>query len=69
MHTGTPSANGLYVNYDYIYRFDVSHRIFVPIEVEPWTFRPPPPEIRPIEIRYQGMVNLRSLLNLDLIRP
>ena len=29
-----------FVNYDYIYGFDVSHRIFVPIEVDPWTFAP-----------------------------
>ena len=29
-----------YLNYDY--GFDVSHRIFVPIEVEPWTFGPLP---------------------------
>ena len=44
-----------YVNYDYyISGFDVSYRIFVPIEVDPWTFRPPP-KSRPIEIRKSNL--------------
>ena len=65
-----------YVNYDYIYGFHVSHRIFVPIKVDPWTFRPPPKshpiEIRPSKMTFDKLLrygNLRSLLNLDLIRP
>ena len=31
-----------------------SHRISVPIEVDPWTFRPPP-ESCPIEIRQSNL--------------
>ena len=48
----------------------MSRRIFVPIEVDPWTF-PLPPESRSIDIRqlnltfalisYQGMVNQKSI--------